>query len=60
MATIQLEEVPGAGSINIFYRESYQNTGSITASGVKRNAGGAGGNGSITVGSIATGSFVSN
>lgn len=57
---MQLGEVPGAGSINIFYRGSYQNTGSITATGVRRNAGGAGGNGSITVGSIATGSFVSN
>ena len=53
----------GAGSINIFYRGNYSSTGQINAFGGNYNnsyTGGVGGNGSITIGSIATGTFVSN
>lgn len=50
----------GGGSINIFYTQQYRNTGTINADGVDCGNGGAGGNGSVTIGSIATGTFVSN
>lgn len=50
----------GGGSINIFYKENYQNSGTVTTTSGRVGSGGAGGNGSITVGSIATGSFVSD
>lgn len=55
----------GGGSINIFYKETCEK-GSLNANGGSRRSGGtggtsgAGGTGSITVGSIATGSFVSD
>ena len=58
----------GAGSINIFYNDSYASTGTISATGgkngtsgnAKSNPPGSGGNGSITIGSIKTKSFVLN
>lgn len=53
----------GGGSINIFYTQQYKNTGTINADGVacsNGGNGGAGGNGTITIGSIATGTFVSD
>lgn len=58
----------GGGSVNIFYREIITR-GNITARGgtggtvnpeLSTAIGGAGGSGSITVGSIATGTFVKN
>ena len=52
----------GGGSVNIFYSESYQNTGSITnEGGVKggdRNYGGAGGSGTTTIGRLLDGNFI--
>ncbi len=42
----------GAGSINIFCKKEYIESGSIMANGGKMNNGGAGGNGSISVGII--------
>ena len=57
----------GAGSINIFYYNSYVSTGTISAIGgtdgketdvTERS--GFGGNGSITIGSVRTASFVAN
>ena len=51
----------GGGSINIFTLGSYSSTGTITAAGgAGQTYGSAGGIGAITIGSIATGSFVSN
>ncbi len=50
----------GAGSINIFYKDSYLNNGDIFATSEAEFNGGAGGDGSISVGSISTGSYVSN
>lgn len=49
----------GGGSINIFYKTELTR-GTITANGGPSGASGgaAGGNGSITVGSIATGNFI--
>ncbi len=48
----------GGGSINIFY-QTVTNYGKLEANGGKSvNYGGAGGNGSITIGSIETGTFV--
>lgn len=53
----------GGGSLNIFYKNVYDNEGEISTNGGiaaygKFQNGGAGGNGSITIGSIATGTFV--
>lgn len=50
----------GAGSVNIFYNNVCENNGNITANGGEGAdlAGGAGGNGSITIGNISTGTFV--
>lgn len=49
----------GGGSINIFYNLNYTNTGEILVNGgIGKNYGGTGGDGSITIGSIATGNFV--
>ena len=48
----------GGGSINIFYRSEYTTPTTLTASGGVRANGGSGGNGTVTVGSIATGTFV--
>lgn len=47
----------GGGSINIFYLDRI-NMGSISAAGLKRNAGGAGGDGAVTIGSISTKKFI--
>ena len=48
----------GAGSVNIFYKGIYNNTGTIQAIGGSAGNGGAGGNGTVTVGNISTGTFV--
>lgn len=53
----------GGGSLNIFYKNSYSNKGKISANGGmpaygKFQLGGAGGDGSVTVGNISTGTFV--
>lgn len=59
------EEHHGGGSVNIFYNNQYENTGTITANGGSAiageggNAGGAGGRGSVSVGNISTGTYVS-
>lgn len=51
----------GGGSINIFAINSYSSSGTITAAGGGAQwAGSAGGVGSITIGSVATGSFIAN
>lgn len=50
----------GGGSINVFYIDEYENNGSIAATGPKMRTGGKGGDGSVTVGSISTGTFVAN
>ena len=61
----------GGGSINIFFKESITKgtisatggTGGLSYSsfwGIEGNKGGAGGNGSVSTGSIATGTYVSN
>jgi len=49
----------GAGSINIFTKQ-FKNNGSILAEGGKSNntTAGNGGNGSVTIGNISTGSFI--
>lgn len=50
----------GAGSINLFYIDNLEK-GNILAEGIAKGTnhnGGAGGNGSITMGNIATGTFV--
>lgn len=48
----------GGGSVNIFYRQNFENNGSIVANGGTAGNGGAGGTGSVTIGNISTGSFV--
>ena len=48
----------GAGSINIFYNENYSNLGTIEAKGGKAGNGGAGGDGTVTIGKILNGTFV--
>lgn len=51
----------GGGSINIFTLNSYSSTGTITtAGGGAQWAGSAGGTGAITIGSVSTGTFISN
>lgn len=55
----------GGGIINIFHKGTYLNTGSLTSAGGVRvgstwKSGGAGGAGSITIGSISTGNFIAN
>ena len=47
----------GSGSINIFYMKSIKK-GNILAQSIANGNGGAGGDGSITIGSISTGTFV--
>ena len=52
----------GGGSINLFYNENYNNNGTISAYGGIATkgylkTGGAGGAGTITVGSIKTGAY---
>lgn len=54
----------GGGTINIFYKDSYNNSGIIKAEkGLRTNgrltSGGAGGTGSISVGQILNGTYVS-
>lgn len=59
------EEHHGGGSINIFYNRGYQNNGSIVANGGAAlygeggQAGGAGGRGSVSIGTILTGIYES-
>lgn len=52
----------GGGSVNIFYKTAINNNGTISAEGGKshalRSKGGNGGNGTVTIGSIATDIFV--
>ena len=52
----------GAGSINIFYRNEYKQTGKVEAiggiGGYLTTKGGNGGSGAITIGSILTGTFI--
>lgn len=48
----------GGGSVNVFYKLSYSNTGTVEAVGGTSGNGGAGGEGSVTIGCISTGSFV--
>lgn len=51
----------GGGSINIFVKEDYSSTGTVSANDtVAQSYGGRGGAGSVTIGSISTGTFVSN
>ena len=55
----------GGGSINIFYKSGYINNNTsanngISAKGGAMSPGGAGGAGTVTIGSIATGTFVKN
>ncbi|MDD3241384.1 MAG: type II secretion system protein [Bacilli bacterium] len=55
----------GGGSINIFYKNSFSNTGTISSAGGLATTGaayngGAGGTGSVTIGSIETGTFIIN
>jgi len=50
----------GGGSVNIFYQGTYSNSGTITANGVGISNGGVGGKGTVTIGSVSTGNFVSN
>ncbi len=58
------EELRGGGSVNIFYNEDYQNNGNIEANGGEAIAGeggcagGAGGNGCVSVGTIQSGTYV--
>lgn len=47
----------GAGSINIFYNEFIANNTCIAKGGESKCYGGEGGNGSITIGNISTGTF---
>ena len=47
----------GGGSINIFYRDQYMQNGNLDANG--GTVGGNGGTGSISVGQIVDGSYVS-
>ena len=57
----------GGGSINIFYQSDYENNGLMTAAGGEKSgketdawwaSGEAGGDGTITIGSVETGNFV--
>lgn len=48
----------GGGSLNIFVKNLLENEGEITAKGGTAGNGGAGGEGTVTIGSIATGIFV--
>lgn len=48
----------GAGSINIFFKETYVKVGSIVAKGGRIGNGGAGGDGTVTIGKILNGTFV--
>ena len=54
----------GGGSINIFYKGTYSSTGTYSVvsykSGSVSGSGGAGGAGTVTIGSIATGTFAKN
>ncbi len=58
----------GGGSVNIFYKENYESTGTgtITANGGAAitgeggNTGGAGGNGTVSIGCVGTGTYISN
>lgn len=51
----------GGGSINIFYKEAYENDGIINSEGGNeghsQNDGGAGGNGSISIGQLLNGTY---
>lgn len=47
----------GGGSVNIFYKINYSNTGIVETTGGIAGNGGAGGTGSVTIGSILTGNF---
>ena len=48
----------GGGSVNIFYNNSCNNSGTIEAKGGKSGNGGAGGDGTVTIGKILNGTFV--
>ena len=48
----------GGGSVNIFYKQGYTGTGTTSANGGTVASGGSGGAGTVTIGSIATGTFV--
>ena len=58
------EELHGGGSVNIFYNDDYQNSGNIEANGgtaiagAGGCAGGAGGNGCVSIGTIQSGTYV--
>ncbi len=47
----------GGGSVNIFYLSSLSSNKEITANGPVSGNGGKGGNGTVTIGSIETGTF---
>lgn len=48
----------GGGSINIFCKNNYINRAQVLANGgIPKSNGGAGGNGSVTIGNISTGTF---
>ena len=48
----------GAGSINIFYKDTIKGKENILVRGGKMNNGGAGGDGTVTIGKILNGTFV--
>lgn len=52
----------GGGSVNIFYKDNYQNNGSILAKkgDGAYGGGGSGGDGTVTIGNISTGIFIKN
>ena len=61
---IQQEQDHGGGSINIFYKNTFQNTKDIIANGGdslygRSGNGGAGGTGSISIGKISNGTYES-
>ena len=47
----------GGGTINVFYKRQYNGDGIINANGGRYGNVGAGGNGSVTIGNISSGTF---
>ena len=50
----------GGGSVNIFYNTSYTSTGTVESNGGANENGVTGGAGSVSIGSLRTGSYVAN
>ncbi len=53
-----LVEHHGGGSVNIFYNELIKNNSVTVTGGTGANYGGSGGDGTVTVGNISSGTFV--